>query len=58
MERIPRKKKQQLKRMWKHRYGIDWLRCENIIVEYKWFFKNPLKYNMNKSIYDIRGNKY
>jgi hypothetical protein len=51
MKRIPRKKKKKLKKMFKYRYGVDWLRCENVVVEYRWFFKNPFKFNMNKQIW-------
>lgn len=46
MKRLPRKVKKELKRMYKHRYGIDWLKCDNVLIEYKWFFKNPLKWDM------------
>lgn len=53
VDRVPRKKKKLLKKMWKHRYGHDWLKCENVKVEYRWFFKNPLKYDMTKKIYSI-----
>jgi len=50
LKRIPRKKKKLLKKMWKHRYGYDWLLCEHTIIEYQWFFKNPFKMNMYKSL--------
>jgi hypothetical protein len=50
MTRLPRKKKKLLKKKGSHRYGCDWLKCENYIVEYNWFFKNPLKFDMNKKL--------
>jgi len=49
LKRIPRKKKKLLKRLWKHKYGFKWLKCEHTIIEYQWFFKNPFKINMYKS---------
>jgi len=55
IDRVPRKKKKLLKKMWKHRYGHDWFKSKNVIVEYRWFFKNPLKYDMTKEIYSIQS---
>lgn len=51
MNRLPRKIKKGLKKKYKHRYGCEWLKCDNLIIEYIWFFKNPLKYDMDKQIY-------
>jgi len=51
IRRLPRKIKKQLKRMYKSRYGIDWLDCDNLIIEYYWFFKNPFKWDMNKKLF-------
>ena len=55
-KRLPRKLKKELKRKYKHRYGIDFLKCDNLISEYYWFYKNPLKWDMNKKIYGKRKN--
>ena len=49
-ERISRKKKKMVKKKYSYRYGIPWLSCEDVIVEYKWFFKNQWKVNMNKRL--------
>jgi hypothetical protein len=48
MKRLPRKLKKELNKKYKHRYGIDRLKCDNIITEYYWFYKNPFNWNMNK----------
>lgn len=53
ISRIPRKLKKELKKKYKHRYGINWLNCDNILVEYKWFFQNPCGYDMNKKIHKL-----
>lgn len=50
MKRLPRKVKKILKKKYKHRYGINWLKCDNLLIEYQWFFKNSLNYDMNKQI--------
>lgn len=50
MKRLPRKKKKNLKKKFKNRYGYEWLQCCDFVVEYKWFFRNPFKWNMNKSL--------
>ena len=50
MKRIPRKLKKIIKKMYKHRYKCKWLKCDNILVEYIWFKKNPFKWNMNKQL--------
>jgi len=50
MNRLPRKLKKDLKKKFKYRYGINWLKCCNIIEEYTWFYKNPFKWVMNKSL--------
>jgi len=50
MYRISRKLKKELKKKYKHRYGIDWLKCDNVLIEYIWFYHNPLKWNMNKKL--------
>lgn len=50
MKRLPRKLKKDLKKKFKKRYGFDWLKCGNLLIEYKWFYKNPLNYNMDKTI--------
>lgn len=50
MKRLPRKIKKELKKKYKNRYNIDFLSCCNLIVEYKWFYKNPFNWNMNKKI--------
>lgn len=50
MKRIPRKKKNKLKTMFRYRYGYKWLSCENVVEMYEWFFKNPFHFNMYKSI--------
>ncbi len=54
--RIPRKLKKDLKKRYLHRYGINWLRCCNLAVEYKWFYENTLIDDMNKSL--ITGDLY
>jgi len=48
--RLPRKLKKDLKRKYKHRYGCDWLKCNNIIIEYKWFYHNSFGWDMNKKL--------
>jgi hypothetical protein len=50
MTRIPRKTKKDLKKKYLHRYGVQWLSCDNILTEYIWFYKNALKFDMNKSL--------
>ena len=52
-KRLPRKKKKYLKNRYKNRYGCDWLKCDNLIVEYIWFFRNPFHWDMNKQLYKI-----
>lgn len=51
MERIPRKLKKAVKKRYFHRYGVKWLKCDNILVEYLWLFKNPLHYDTTKRIW-------
>lgn len=36
--RLPRKTKKAFKKLYKHRYGCDWLKCNNLMVEYIWFY--------------------
>jgi len=48
--RLPRKLKKDLKRKYKHRYGCDWLKYDNIIIEYKWFYHNSFGWDMNKKL--------
>ncbi len=48
--RIPRKLKKDLKKRYLHRYGISWLKSCNFEVEYKWFYKNTLYDDMDKSL--------
>lgn len=50
ISRVPRKKKKLLKKMFKKRYGFDFLKCCDCVIEYMWFFRNPYKFNMHKSI--------
>lgn len=50
IKRLPRKLKKDLKKRYKHRYGINWLKCDNILIEYIWFYKNPLGYDMKKRL--------
>lgn len=54
MERVPRKKKKELKKMFFRRYRINWLNCCYVVDEYNWFFHNPLNFDMNKCI--VNGN--
>jgi hypothetical protein len=58
-KRLPRKLKKELKKKHFHRYGNPWLSCYNIIVEYKWFYKNAFYWNMNESLRfkDKNGNR-
>jgi len=51
MKRLPRKIKKELKKKYKHRYGYDFLKCDSLLIEYVWFFKNPLHYDMNKQLW-------
>ena len=41
MRRVPRKRKKQLKRIYKKYYGFTWLKCDNMVLFYHWAFKNP-----------------
>jgi len=50
MYRVPRKKKKLLKRIYKHRYGFNWLKCDNIVLFYQWAFKNRFHINIYKKI--------
>ena len=50
MKRLPRKTKKNVKKMFKTRYGFNWLKCENIISMYNWLCNNPLGYDKTKYI--------
>ena len=50
MNRLPRKLKKGLKKKYKQRYGINFLKCDNLLVEYIWFYKNAFNWNMNKKL--------
>lgn len=51
MNRIPRKQKKLLKKMFLHRYGINYnifkYDKNRMLIEYKWVFYNPFNWNMN-----------
>jgi len=58
MNRLPRKKKKLLKKMFLYRYGVNWNIFKHydrnrMLIEYQWFFNNPFNWNMN-----IKLNKY
>ena len=53
-KRLPRKKKKILKKKYKNRYDIDWLKCNDLIVEYVCFFRNPFNWNMNEQLWKIK----
>jgi len=48
--RLPRKTKKDLKKLYEHRYGCKWLKCDSILVEYKWFYENPYRWHMNEKL--------
>lgn len=56
MKRLPRKVKKELKQLYLHRYGISWLKCDDLLINYLWFFKNPFKWDMNKSLKTNKNN--
>lgn len=54
MNRLPRKVKKQLKRMFLHRYGFNYnifkYDKNRMLIEYQWFFNNPFNWNMYKKL--------
>jgi hypothetical protein len=54
ISRIPRRLKKELKKKYKHRYGCDWLKCDDIIEQYIWFYHNPFNWDMNKQLWKLR----
>lgn len=54
MQRLPRKVKKQLKKMFVHRYGFNYnvfkYDKNRLIIEYNWFFNNAFNWNMNETL--------
>jgi len=54
MKRLPRRIKKRLKKLFKNRYKCNWLKSNDLIIEYNWFFKNPYHWDMTKVLNKVK----